>query len=149
MIHIQAQALSNIGPSRNHRHGCSTMCIFTSTPPKKSILFLFPNYDKFSSRMTFLSTGNPPRTSRKRTRTRTRSRSGRDKSTFSASAATGSPSQQPDEVTPSCFGVFFHNFTFSFLYDMMYLRGTRVIMCADDTNRLSVYKSPSCNHFYL
>ncbi|KAG5550859.1 hypothetical protein RHGRI_009333 [Rhododendron griersonianum] len=96
MVHIQAQALSNTGPSRNHRHGCSTMCIFTSTPPKKSILFLFPNYDKFSSKMTFLSTGNPPRT-RKRTRSRSRSSSERDKSTFSASAATGSPSQQPDE----------------------------------------------------
>ncbi|KAI8557344.1 hypothetical protein RHMOL_Rhmol04G0003300 [Rhododendron molle] len=93
MIHIQAQALSNIGPSRNHRHGCSTTCIFTSTPPKKSILFLFPNYDKFSSKITFLSSnGNPPRT-----RKRTRSSSGRDKSTFSASAATGSPPQQPDE----------------------------------------------------
>lgn len=122
MIHIQAQALSNTGPSRNHRHGCSTMCIFTSTPPKKSILFLFPNYDKFSSKMTFLSTGNPPRT-RKRTRSRSRSRSrsssGRDKSTFSASAATGSPSQQPDEVTPSCFGAFFFDFTFSFLKDMI------------------------------
>lgn len=106
MVYIQVQASSISVPTTpngcyNHRHRCS-FCIFTGSTPPNSILLLFPNYDKFPSKMT---AGNPPRM-----RKRTWRKSSRDTSTFSSpssSAVTGS-SQQPDEVNPlTIFTIYF------------------------------------------